>query len=739
VDKVSSVSISGERPVFTKASPRTGTSGVSFDACRAAIAGEMPRLLADLFGKVDAMHKDFADKTSSDGRYAAYADAMRTVYERRGGIEARFLAGLEKSCDSSDGEIAPGLTSGEAEPALAELDPARAAERHEELVLDNLVTKAENRYSDQLGELRRWIAARRPGVDVGHPLSPREICAAFHASLQPLLGLDLSIKLVLYKLFDRQVMDRLEPLYERCLRGAESARGALPGGTRTDSSHRAAPSTGSAARRPASTAGRSGTSASVAGWTGISTPSFDALCRALTLVRPKDHGAGGAVGITLDALREILFRLERDVDVIGGSGSDAERLLMRFRAELDALGGNGIPRRLTQEQAQTLELVFRLFDVLLGGAALEDAVKDLIARLRLPVARLVLEDKGFFENRLHPARQLINHLAASALGWVDDGERGAGTVPGRIESVVGEVLNDRGRDPRLYTRLDSAFRRLVAAEQNQARDAEERARQEIEDREKRHGAEAVVRRLVAKRLNAWGEVPAVVSSLVYEGWEQVMLSAYREGGTCGEAWALASKTLDRLLWSVQPKLSADDRRELLRGIPELLRALREALGEVDYDQRRIAAAFRELQALHLTALRPADPDRRSASGEAPSPAGGGALPDSGGKLPRALFPGRYLGPRGATTGESPNVNGLREGTWLEVRSDRETVRVKLAWRGAASDIHLFVDRRGRKFFELSETDLDDLFARGAAKILVEADRPIVDLAIEALARSLGLE
>jgi hypothetical protein len=396
----------------------------------------------------------------------------------------------------------------------------------------------------------------------------------------------------------------------------------------------------------------------------------------------------------------------------------------------------GEPRSPTREDEDAIELVLLLFECLLQDNALDDSIRPLIGRLQIPVAKLALRDKGFFSDVAHPARRLINHLIDSALGWVDAGDRGPGSLPSRIELIVRQVAEGDRIDRQRFEGLDAVYTRLIAGETEQARVAEERACEEMRERDEKSSTEAVVRETIAERLRSWGEVPEAVASFANEGWARVMIDAYREGGASSDPWQRSLEVLDRLIWSVQPKRGDDDRRELLRGIPELLRSLREALDLVSYDQRRLASTFRELQALHMAALRRTHGESARDSADQPN-----AAPTDRDEWSRApAAPASPSFESDSAQSGAPNerltVQGLRIGTWLEIRRGQERRRAKLACYGPESGLHLFVDRRGQKILELDGGSLIGLFARGAAIIVGEADGAALDRAFEALIRTL---
>jgi hypothetical protein len=701
-NKDTAVSDQGDMPILSSPSGRMGAIEPFSATCRDLVLAEMPSLLDGLFRRMDEALKDLADKAESDARFRACLDVMQRLRRRRTAFKSRFLAELDAGWAALDADAIMPIEPRPGPPRVEEAAPA--GQREEGLVLANLVSKAESRYRTELEALRGLVAARRGREikDIGSdPLGPFAICEAFRTTLQSIGGLDLSTRLVLYKLFDKQVMDALGGLYARCLACVDAP--AFPGASPVPSVPDAqAPSGGGASS------------------------AFDRLRLLLRGRRGYSRSAPGAVLVQTEELLSVLSRLEAQSARGAVDASQVDLLRRRLREELRLRVGPSVGCALVQADEDTLDLVFLLFERILRGRALPDAIKALIARLQIPIAKVALADKSFFEDRDHPARRVLNHLAETARGWVDDGERSPEGVYGRIRWAVEEVLAGYGGDPDIFARLDAVLCVPLAREREQARASEAGARRALEERERRVGVQALVRGVIDERLGAYDEVPDVVSSLVYEGWEQVMLAAYGDGGTAGARWRSALATLDRLLWSVQPKLVDEDRRELLRGIPELLRVLRESLAEVAYDPRRLAAGFRELQALHIAALRRAEGPGGVAT-EASRHAPARALPP-GGPAPVSV------GGRGKGA-ERPPAAGLRIGSWVEMRRGEGPMRAKLAWHGAASGLHLFVDRRGQKAMEVGEEDLQTLFAQGMA-VIVDEETPLVDRALQTLVQSL---
>jgi hypothetical protein len=248
------------------------------------------------------------------------------------------------------------------------------------------------------------------------------------------------------------------------------------------------------------------------------------------------------------------------------------------------------------------------------------------------------------------------------------------------------------------------------------------------------GARRKAQRAVAERLDQVARVPPVVESLLHEGWSEVLLAAYLSGGGGGREWRSAVEVIDQLLWSIQPKVADDERRALIRGVPELLRSLRAGLTAVGFDQRVLALWFKELQPLHMAALR--GPVRNAAAGmrlahptqvSPTKPEGRGAAATTGGRRPDL------------PSDSASVLRRLAPGSWVElVRDDARRIRIKLAWVSADGDRFVFVDRHGEEGPELGRRDLATLLEYGLATVVRSPeDPPLVDRALAALAVTLN--
>lgn len=192
---------------------------------QASILPKLSGLLRETLDAVDDALFGMAEKAISNAEQARYFDGMREVRRRRSDIEHRYQERLVQGLVA----LAEGRTRRiERTPAAPRGPDGLSLVENEELEQDLAVTAMQARAE---GKLRRMLYAlgRRLGHLTGteiddetNPLAPAALATAFREAIDPLDCL-LEVRLVLLRLFDRVVLDALEPIYEELnelLRGA---------------------------------------------------------------------------------------------------------------------------------------------------------------------------------------------------------------------------------------------------------------------------------------------------------------------------------------------------------------------------------------------------------------------------------------------------------------------------------------------------------------------------------------
>ena len=738
--------------VHLKAAPEqkpTSTAGrlpVALISVRDKAAQQLRLALQTLFDNADDSLFEIADRATSNAEQNAFFEAMRDLRMKRRGIERSFLQQVfESFAKLNQYEIGK---PAQQEASFDSLALVQNDELEESVAIDTMVAKVMSRASQPLSHLttRMNVLVSRKLDDKNNPLGPQQLCEYFLDACHS-LGVEIKVKLIILKLFERYVLADLEQLY------AESnqilvAAGILPElqsmPPRRSTSRSGAP--GRAAPRSAAGAGE----ASPTYANDDVQEAFGSLQALLSELRgsalPARNLPSDAVPISSNDLMRLLSHLQsrapQQIDEYDLQ-AQLEQLLHRVSAK------SGKSRVVGEVDEDVINLVSMLFEFILDDRTLPDSLKALIGRLQIPVLKVAVLDKTFFSRGSHPARRLLNEIASAAMGWVDQDETQRDSLYQKIEQVVSRLLNDFVDDPTIFSELLADFlaftgdeRRRSELLEQRTRDAEEgRAKAEMARKEVEH---ALNQRLLGKTL------PEVVVRLLQEAWSKVLLLTCLKHGTQSEQWQAALTTMDDLIWSVTPHEAPEARARLLELVPSLLKNLREGLASAAFDPFSTSDFFTRLEALHVQTLQQLNPTIEPAAAAAAKDTGSHDRLFTEQKLelpPReehaeeavTLAPMVEVNEEiillapGESREQEPEINladndealtqvdNLRVGSWVEFQEDEDhKLRCKLAAIIKPTGKYIFVNRTGMKVLEKTRTGLAIEFRRGAIRLLNDA-------------------
>ncbi|WP_019340147.1 DUF1631 domain-containing protein [Stutzerimonas stutzeri] len=732
--------------VHLKAAPeqkQTSAAGrlpVALINVRDKAAQQLRLALQTLFDNADDSLFEIADRATSNAEQNAFFEAMRDLRMKRRGIERSFLQQVFESFSKLNqyeiGKPAPQEASFES-LALVQND-----ELEESVAIDTMVAKVMSRASQPLSHLttRMNVLVSKKLDDKNNPLGPQQLCLYFLEACRS-LGVEIKVKLIILKLFERYVLTDLEQLY------ADSNQVLVAANV--------LPELQSAPPRRSSRPATSGNSPSRSG-AEFSEPAsyvdsgvqeaFGSLQALLSELRgsalPARNLPSDAIPISSNDLMRLLSHLQSraplQVDEFDLQGQ-LEQLLHRVSAK------SGKSRVVGEVDEDVINLVSMLFEFILDDRTLPDSLKALIGRLQIPVLKVAVLDKTFFSRGSHPARRLLNEIASAAMGWADQDEVQRDSLYQKIEQIVARLLNDFVDDPAIFSELLADFlaftgdeRRRSELLEQRTRDAEEgRARAEMARQEVEH---ALNQRLLGKTL------PEVVVRLLQEAWSKVLLLTCLKHGTQSEQWQAALATMDDLIWSVAPHEDLESRAQLLELVPSLLKNLREGLVSAAFDPFSTSDFFTRLEALHVQTLQQLNQPTNLAPTCEPLEHSDTAVEQKLELPPREDTANEVaqqamvevneeivlLAP-GETREHEPEINlddndealaqvdNLRVGSWVEFQEDEEhKLRCKLAAVIKPTGKYIFVNRTGMKVLEKTRMGLAIEFRRDAIRLLNDA-------------------
>jgi hypothetical protein len=701
-----------------------------------------------LFDNADDTLFEMADKAKNNVEQSTYFEAMRDLRLKRKSIERGFL---EKFFEAF-------VRIGQYENADASLlDPVSydklALVPNDELertvALDAMVSKVYKRDGVALSQLttRINILVPRRLEDSGNPLGPSQLCDFFLQAGRS-LGVDIKVKLIIFKLFEKYVLSETDHLY------ADANQLLIASGVLPDL--KAVP-----ARRAADRAGAPG-GAAVPVRTG---PASDALPLSSTGERlgSLDDGVhevfGALQGLLHDLRGSVTPKLDStaSTDAQPISTNDLLRLLSHLQQYVPSPQAVEAPvddYNLRQQLEQLLtrvslksgkfrvvgsidedviNLVAMLFDFILEDRNLPDSLKALIGRLQIPMLKVAVVDKSFFSRANHPARRLLNEIASAAMGWGNRDDYQRDSLYARIEQIVQRLLNDFVDDPALFSELLVDFLAFNNDERRRSELLEQRTRDAEEGRARAELARHIVEQELNKRLLG-RTLPQVVVQLLQEAWSRVLLLICLKHGASSDEWRTGLQTMDELIWSVEPHAGPEARMRLLELVPGLLKALRDGLTSSAFDPFATSQFFSQLEVLHVQAFQ-----------QVTAPAESSSAPRDN-ALVEVLEEIVLAGPSDTQPAESPvrladddssllQVDKLRPGCWVEIQEDAENkLRCKLTTIIEQTGKYIFVNRTGMKVLEKTRMGLALEFRRGSIRMLDDA--LLFDRALESVVTKL---
>jgi len=407
----------------------------------------------------------------------------------------------------------------------------------------------------------------------------------------------------------------------RAIRRLRSARKAAPPAQAPAGGAAAAPAPGAPSGHAAGAAG----------------PSGNAGAAALRRGEPVVHGAGASLhgsgenpGDAQIILQELLTRLQANIaggvlpPLTAGQGPVAPNLLEAL-GELQSLGLEGIHgalfagtpagsinawrEHLISQSTRTvdkltIEIVGMMFDHVLRDAQVPSEIKALLSRLQFPVLKAALLDAAFFASSSHPARRLIDRIAAAAIGWEpygDENER----FRAEVDRLVREIMQQFDGDVALFERGLNEFEAFLGDIAPRDSDPIARAKRALEEAEKREiliiNTTIQVRRAFERvELEGW------LRDFLLGPWVQVLVQAsLRDNQTKGFSKSFR-EVIHEIVWSVQPKATAEERRRLVELIPVLTRVVRDGLGLIRCPQHEQEEFLQHLMTAHAFAVKPTD-------------------------------------------------------------------------------------------------------------------------------------
>src|SRR5260221_4710419 len=695
----------GDHP-RAKARPTPRESSDMLVGCRELALKRMTSALAGMLDRVEDDLFELANKATDRDAQNLYLDARTQARENRAAIEGGFGRNF---VDFFNSKVRGDAATSATRAPDGELSLVGDEDLDERLAVREMSRRLGATCEGELMALsqRMGFLLEKPELDDdANPISPATVCAALKDACDQIQS-GFKVRMLLLQRLEKYAGTEMQTIYHD-LNSHLVERRILPE-VRAGVPRAAANAGKRGTKAPAKPAPKPGASAAPG---NAKIPEGDLFAALAQLLNPPAAAApGGGVAGAAGALASWplapgaqggaptvpqsfvseLTRLHREAAPEGARDAVLLNVVKRIRAAPPSAS-------LGTVDAMTIDIVAMLFDYIFEDRHIPASVKALLGRLQIPTLKVALLDRSFFSSKAHPARRLLDLLGQASMGLTEGSPR-EGPAVALIARVVERVLAEFETDVALFEAMAGRVAAFIDEQKATEGEIVKRSARLIEEREREEIARLVAEEEVHRRLESRAWVPPAVREMLLETWVRALARVQRSEGEGSAPWQSLLRGMEDLLWSVEPKVTPEDRKRLITMLPGMLRTLHDGLERGELTQERSNAFLGTLVDCHAMAV------KAGIRGLAALPEPAVPAPAQDPAIERAMVPAgniqaeeiRLRAPRGA--GAARNVytrtgiwTNLQRGTWVEfVRTDGPDTRARLTWISPNKAVYLFTD------------------------------------------------
>ena len=698
-----------------------------FDAllaqCRELAARELTQGIDTMLDGADAALAELATKTQDRELQKRYLAARDLARDKRADFARQYhegyLAGFRERADKAR-KI--GGNFADLDVSKLELSLVADDDLEETLRFNEMAAKLRRICEDEVNALDQRVGvllgdAELPAED--NPLGPQAILDAYkHACRATVEGVEM--REVFLRLYDDLVMDGVRNVY-KALNDLLVQNGILP------KIRFGAPKKNPAKKRKVKD--KDGAE------TEVDEASADDMFAALQKLLAAGGGAGGGGGgggtgvggaplmqgtellgsltqLQLDGLAALGAGAKLPEGISAGAAAGTSNILHELKA-------SSVGASMGQMDAVTLDIVARLFDQLFDDPNIPLGAKGLIGRLQIPMLKVAIADKDLFAKKDHPARKLLDTLGEIAIRLPADFNTDS-ALYAHLEAILQELITGYKDDVGIFASVRDSLAALMKREDDRIEaEAREKAARIIQE-EALAVAKADAQAIMAGRVQAH-PLPGPVLEFIVEQWLKLMMLIHVRRGPGSEPWERAITVMDDLIWSVQPKENAEERRKLAAMVPGLVKSLGSGMEVAGIEHEVRELFLDELMKQHrrvLTAPKEAAP--APAAPAAPldftknislrNPFGAGEVQVGAVEVDNTPGGGRW---------DPTNPDNLTVGDWFEFKEGEARRPVRLIFITPRRTRYVFCDRGEKDYIECTRAEVVRRLRAGEAVMMEE--------------------
>ncbi|MGZ5053716.1 MAG: DUF1631 family protein [Methylobacter sp.] len=622
-----------------------------------------------------------------------YIKSLEYLRKVRDDIEQNYLFKVNESFNESCQNVA--------DSQKGQLDFSKVALVSEEAVKENhvialIIRQCGHAFQTELVGLNKYIANQQGKqiiADSQNPMSPERLVRALVEVIKP-LKLNTDGRIALYKTFAAHVFSQLGLIYRELLKQCETGNPKQLYVVE-DIKEKVEPV-----------------------YTNAEQPSaaFGELQKKLELWRlayfPSGYDAISAAG---NAFYEH-FEIQNALQVLQLDGNDSnsgekkQALKWRVLEKLENLSFSTDTKSLVKHDEDLLDLVALIFNEIERDELLEEAVKAVVLRLEMPLAAASLGKYSIFTSQNNPIRQLLDDLFAAGM-FLNVDEHDDKLIQERIESAVRKLTKNSGFEFAGWMTEAGEFSDYLSKQKQRTRNIEENTRQFMMNKQALASSKKTVLTIIESSVMGKA-LPVSIVDFLRDVWSDVLQAAYTDKEEQPEQWQKSVQAMNDLILSVMRPADDNERKQILKLLPGLIKELRNGLKQISYDKSAQSRFFKDLAVWHIILM-----DKK----EAKKLAGAAQLVEDEKEEIEAV-----------ADSFTELAESLAEGSWVEFDSEAGKKWGKLLWKGDGTETMLFVGKNGVKLFEIQVTSFAAKLRKGQAAIVKIDQKTITERVLSEL-------
>jgi len=596
-------------------------------------------LIRVLMENIDDALFELSEKVDNNKERTMYFDAMREIRLKRKAIVEKFDTEVKQSFD----DLILNKSSRIQKKKNDELSLVASDELEDHIAIDNMITKARPNFEDDLFAVveRFKVILHRKNLDQDlNPLDPKTICNSFHNASESLEA-EIQVKLIFYKMFDKFVMANMGHFYQE-LNDFFVQKGVLPEFKAAE--ERVNQASLYLSNRVRNSVKKQTEESFIDNDSDLvdqvspnasTAPSDQNL---LTILQQLASTGTNQQGVVTNA-PTALFNAGHKTFQPGAQNNRAETygqmngpvpINASYMAALTNLQTTALPiqsvqvadpqhvkqelqqqlinfrqdnsHQSSEAENQIIDIVSMLFDFFFDDVALPDPVKVLIGRLQIPILKVALMDKTFFNHKKHPARRLLDGISKASLGWSSDQEQEKILIE-KIEQVVDFLLQEFDQDIAVFDLAMEDFQQFLDAENKKIDQELEQVRLDNQQKDEQIALAQQASSDLIERLQSRHELSFGVTDFLEGIWRSVLFNTHLTLGEDSNHWKNLKKISYTFLWTLIPKNSEKDKTKLLKTLPPLLRALANGMALIQIKMNEQNQFFQMLVGEHAKIMK----------------------------------------------------------------------------------------------------------------------------------------